>query len=330
MTTSNVVSTVIVAARAAEGPNTRTPAASTSSRRIARRYQLLKPLCDEFRTDVDIDLAQPARARVDELVRCPGGRDQHVAGLGHDLLVAERERRLALVHDEDLFVGMAVKARTLAGIRVDDDHADAGPDVGADVLARSAHSAAGALMIAIGEPDWIGSPSLTESVSITPALWAVISFSIFIASMMQMSWPSSTVWPCSTRTFHMLPCSGESSSSAPPPPLFLRSPRLGATRPAATGAAPLTPPLPPADGGPITLTSNRRPDTSTVYACSTVGSSSSFGFGGASNASVLSQLLSSSRSRHVSPLAHCSVCSSATWNGIRVLSPSISNSLSAR
>ncbi len=48
-------------------------------------------------------------------------------------------------------------------------------------------------MTAIGAPDWIGSPSFTDSVSITPALCAVISFSIFIASMMQMSWPSSTV-----------------------------------------------------------------------------------------------------------------------------------------
>ena len=92
-------------------------------------------------------------------------------------------------------------------------------------------------MMAIWAPDWIGSPSVIDSVSITPALWAVISFSIFIASMMQSSWPSSTVSPCLTSTFHMLPCSGETSSSAPPPALFLRSPRFFGRGARAVGAA---------------------------------------------------------------------------------------------
>ena len=51
-------------------------------------------------------------------------------------------------------------------------------------------------MVAIGSPVLIGSPSVIGSVAILPALWAVISFSIFIASMMQSSWPSSTSSPC--------------------------------------------------------------------------------------------------------------------------------------
>ena len=88
----------------------------------------------------------------------------------------------------------------------------------------------------------------------------MISFSIFIASMMQMSWPSSTVAPFSTSTFHMLPWSGEVSSSAPPPPpLFARSLRAGLR--ACAGAAPLAG---ASIGSPWTVTSKRLPDTSTV------------------------------------------------------------------
>ena len=98
----------------------------------------------------------------------------------------------------------------------------------------------------------------------TPALWAVISFSIFIASMMQSSWPSSTVSPCLTFTLHMLPCSGEGSVSPPTaPPPFLRSRGLrGAARPRPARDPFIT--NPPANGAPITLTSKRRPETSTV------------------------------------------------------------------
>ena len=71
--------------------------------------------------------------------------------------------------------------------------------------ARRGGPYAGALITAIVAPEAIGSPSLTASVSTIPALWAVISFSIFIASMMQTICPSWTSWPCSTSTFHMLP-----------------------------------------------------------------------------------------------------------------------------
>jgi hypothetical protein len=43
------------------------------------------------------------------------------------------------------------------------------------------------LIVAIGAPAAIGVPSAIGSSAITPALWAVISFSIFIASMMHSS-----------------------------------------------------------------------------------------------------------------------------------------------
>ena len=123
-----------------------------------------------------------------------------------------------------------------------------------------------------------------------------------------------------------MPWIGETSSpggSAAAAGLALAPRRL------ARAAAPL-PPLPPAS--PITFTSNRRPDTSTAYSRETFSatSPSSPGFSGAGKASCFSHSLSSTRSRQVSPRAHCSVSSSARWKGIRVLSPPISYSSSAR
>ena len=120
------------------------------------------------------------------------------------------------------------------------------------------------MIVAIGAPAWIGSPATIGRSAIVPDLCAVISFSIFIASMMQSSWPSSTVSPALTSTFHMLPCSGEDRTSGPPaPPADFRSPRLGAARPAAAPFA-LAGAPPPANGGPTTRTSKRRPETSTA------------------------------------------------------------------
>src|SRR5580700_8876726 len=129
--------------------------------------------------------------------------------------------------------------------------------------AREPHQAqlspAGAslVIVAIGAPALIGSPSVIGSSAIVPALWAVISFSIFIASMMHSSWPSCTSSPCLTSTFHMFPCRGEGRVSGPPPLEDLRWPRLGALRAAPAPAVPppfraAPAPAPPANGGPIT------------------------------------------------------------------------------
>ena len=85
------------------------------------------------------------------------------------------------------------------------------------------------------------SPTEIGSSAMTPALCAVISFSIFIASMIATMSPSATVWPCSTCTFQMLPCIGEVSVSVPGLPR-LRSRFFGAARvgfAAPAGAAPL-------------------------------------------------------------------------------------------
>src|SRR6185295_14419475 len=73
------------------------------------------------------------------------------------------------------------------------------------------------LMTASVSPAVTAAPSEIGSSSTLPALWAVISFSIFIASMMQIRAPSSTCAPCSTSTLKTLPWSGEASVSPPPP-----------------------------------------------------------------------------------------------------------------
>ena len=118
-------------------------------------------------------------------------------------------------------------------------------------------------MTASVSPAVTAAPSEIGSSATVPALWAVISFSIFIASMMQISAPSSTLAPCSTATRKTLPCSGEASVSPPPPPpaagLARGAPRLRRRR----RAAPL-PPAGAASASPITRTSKRLPDTSTV------------------------------------------------------------------
>ncbi len=61
------------------------------------------------------------------------------------------------------------------------------------------------MMTAIVSPVEIAAPSDTPSSSIFPPAGAVISFSIFIASITQMSAPASTSAPCSTFTFRTVP-----------------------------------------------------------------------------------------------------------------------------
>ena len=119
------------------------------------------------------------------------------------------------------------------------------------------------LITAIVSPVPMAPPSATFSSSTLPARCAVISFSIFIASITQIRAPASTSWPFSTLTRSTVPCSGEISvSEAPslPPAPRARSRRGGWRRPVEFGRRV----APPVAGGPITLTSKRRPLTSTV------------------------------------------------------------------
>ena len=152
--------------------------------------------------------------------------------------------------------------------------------------------------------------------------------------MMHSSWPSSTVSPCLTSTFHMFPCSGEGSVSGPPAARRLALLRLGAVR--------RRPRAEPFDAGEPPPPANGRPDDPHVEALARdldrVASARpsprprrpSPGGAGAGKASVFSHCLSSIRSRQVSPRPTARSPSSALWKGISVFRPSISYSSSAR
>ena len=68
-------------------------------------------------------------------------------------------------------------------------------------------------IIASTSPLETAAPSATLRAVTLPERWAVISFSIFIASITQIRSPSSTSAPSSTATLSTVPCSGEGSDS---------------------------------------------------------------------------------------------------------------------
>ena len=141
--------------------------------------------------------------------------------------------------------------------------------------------------------------------TILPALWAVISFSIFIASMMHRSWPSSTISPALTSTFHMLPCSGASSVSGPPLPLQVCARScLGpcaAGRRGAVARAAIPPPGERRADARARRSACPRPRPRRSARPSRLIVVLARFTSGAAKASVFSHSLSSSRSRQVSP-----------------------------
>ena len=72
---------------------------------------------------------------VHEAVRCIRGSDYDLARAHDPLLVARDEQCLALLHDEDLRVGMPVELRAATRWRLDEDDADACVVLLADQLA---------------------------------------------------------------------------------------------------------------------------------------------------------------------------------------------------
>src|SRR5438094_231497 len=84
---------------------------------------LRQPLGDELWVQVDVDLAQPARAGVRESVRLARFDDGHLPGLDLALRLAVIEGGGALDHDQDLDIRMTVQAWSFTGCNVDEDHA---------------------------------------------------------------------------------------------------------------------------------------------------------------------------------------------------------------
>ena len=106
---------------------------------------------------------------------------------------------------------------------------------------RPGYSAAVDVMTAIGSPAGDRGALRDRELLDVPALWAVISFSIFIASMTQISAPSSTSRPARPAPSSTLPWSGESERRRRRPRrrLLALAPRAARRRgrPARRGAA---------------------------------------------------------------------------------------------
>src|SRR5215210_2008958 len=73
---------------------------------------------------MDVDVPGPSDTGVDELVRRAGRGDHDLAAGGFDGGVSHREGQLALLHHEDLVVGMPVQTRSLAWGRVRKEERD--------------------------------------------------------------------------------------------------------------------------------------------------------------------------------------------------------------
>src|SRR3989442_2811646 len=86
---------------------------------------LRQPLGDELWVQVDVDLAQPARAGVRETVRLAPVDDGQLPGLDLPLRLAVIEGGGAFDHDEDLDIRMTMQAWSFTGRRVDEKHARA-------------------------------------------------------------------------------------------------------------------------------------------------------------------------------------------------------------
>src|SRR5215208_4059155 len=73
---------------------------------------------------MDVDVPGPSSAGVDELVRRAGRGDHDLAAGGLDSVLAHREGELALLHHEDLLVGVLVQIRSLTWDRVREEERD--------------------------------------------------------------------------------------------------------------------------------------------------------------------------------------------------------------
>src|SRR5215207_1121443 len=121
-----------------------------------------------------------------------------------------------------------------------------------------------------GSPERTVLPASTRTSETTPALFARISLSIFIASRTHIASSASTSCPASTRTFTIVPCIGATTvPSEPAAPHFLFLPRL-------TGALAYPLPASPAPASsPYTLTRQSLPPTSSPAGCAAISNSPS-------------------------------------------------------
>src|SRR4051812_11067289 len=95
-----------------------------STSRISETRLLLELLLGHLGRRVDAHLPEAPFTRVDELVRRAGRDHEDRSGLRLDRLAVDRERGRALLEDERLLVGVAVKARALSRCVMADEEGD--------------------------------------------------------------------------------------------------------------------------------------------------------------------------------------------------------------
>jgi hypothetical protein len=124
-------------------------------------FLIFEPIGDHSAAGVDVDLPSPPGTGVDELV-WRAGRDNHdLAAGGLDGVLSHREGQLALLHHEDLIVGVLVQIRSLTGGRVGKEERDIHVAVLVD-LERVHAPVVGKLIVA----DYLG--HVSSSVLMTP------------------------------------------------------------------------------------------------------------------------------------------------------------------
>src|SRR5215212_8135223 len=85
---------------------------------------IFEPIGDHSAAGVDVDVPSPPGTGVDELVWRAGRGDHDLAAGGLKGILSHREGQLALLHHEDLIVGVLVQIRSLTGGRVRKEERD--------------------------------------------------------------------------------------------------------------------------------------------------------------------------------------------------------------
>src|SRR5215203_6367282 len=85
---------------------------------------VFEPIGDHSAAGVDVDVPSPPGTGVDELVWRAGRGDHDLAAGGLNGVLSHREGELALLHHEDLIVGVLVQIRSLTGGRVRKEERD--------------------------------------------------------------------------------------------------------------------------------------------------------------------------------------------------------------
>src|SRR5215210_4581866 len=142
-------------------------------------WSVYEPLADEPFAGVDVHLSKPLLAGVHELVRNAGGHDHYLPTLHLDLLVANGKGGDALLHNEDLLVGVPVQLGAAARRGVYHYEGDAGAEVVALELA---------LVVASGRIGQVEDARCDPCASCSPFSWCSVLMSSSLRGLLR-HWP---------------------------------------------------------------------------------------------------------------------------------------------